>query len=660
MPYLRGGIILRVNLTSGRVTKEPTSHYAKPWIGGRGINARIVYKEVGPHVKPLDPENILIFSVGPLTGTMAPGSGRTEIAAKSPTIEILGMSSMGGYWGPELKYAGYDSLIIEGKASNPVYIAIDNDDVQIIDAAHLWGADTYKTPMAIRKELYDPEAEVACIGPAGENQVVYATIQTRVGNAAGRTGMGAVMGSKNLKAIAVRGTKGVGIAEPERFFNLCTDALEVQKSAFSVTETIQLIGNDPPDWAVVLGNYESTIWDKQKDLKGGHEPFWQRHKNRLGDGKIGCFNCQIRCQDHYDIPEMGPLIANCNFYMGTTWVLKDPDFMSWSNLALKCTKYGVDVSAISRMIAWAMELYETGKITKEDTDGIALHWGDKDVIDRMVEKIVKRQGFGDVLACSVRESRDRIGRGVEEALNIKGSPMGGTNAINFRSRPIGAAVNPRGGDEFRARYCSFDNLGGKEGGMTGMSSPDSWEGKTAFSLVKEALAKEGVAGEDASIGQLDYTARGALAALAQKLTTVSDLLGQCRWNTIMVNQKVGIEFQSDALSAGEGHQITIEDLLEVASRVAAQERAYSVREGLSRAQDTLPKRLFNRRIPGTWPEDQLDSVKLEQMKDEYYEAMGWDVATGIPTFETFHALGLHDVAEDLEKLDRLPKKNRQD
>jgi len=652
---MRGGTILRVDLTTGSVTKEPTAQYDRLWMGGRGFNARILYEDVGPEVNPFDPENIIMFSVGPFTGTMVPGSGRTEIAAKSPTTGLQGMSNMGGFWGPELKWAGYDSLIIMGKAPKPVYLAIDNDDVQIRDALHLWGKDTYETPVAIRADLGDPDTEVACIGRAGENQVVYATIQNRLGNAAGRTGMGAVMGSKNLKAIAVRGTKGVSIAEPERFLELCMDAFEVQKPFLANPQTVQAVGNDPPSWALVLGNYEATEWEEQKSLRGGHEPFWKEHKNRLGDGKIGCFNCQIRCSDYYDLPEFGTLVASCNVYASTMWVLKDPDFKSWYAFSTTCQREGIDAMTVSRMLAWAMELREKGKITNKDTDGIPLDWGNGEAIIRMVEKIARREGFGDVLASTVHEARDRIGRDVDEALNIKGAPLGGTNLVNWRPRGLAAAISPRGGDEYRTRYGSFDYLGGKRSGMTGMSSPDSWEAKAAMSIIKKASAKGEEQDEDSGITQFDYKARGGLAALAHKMVAVSDMLGQCRWNTIFLNAGISIEFQANAMSAGEGRKTTIDDLLEAGSRVAAQERAFAVREGVTRADDTLPKQLFNLQMPGTWPEDKMDPEEFEQMKDEYYEAMGWDVKTGAPTSMTLESLELSDVAAELERLDKLPK-----
>ena len=648
MGYMRGGTILRIDLSSGSVVREPTAEYERLWIGARGLNSRILYTETGPEIDPLDPANVLMLSLGPFTGTMVPGSGRVEVAAKSPVNSIQGMGNMGGYWGPELKYAGYDSIVLKGKAQRPVYIAIQNDEVEIKDATHLWGMDTYQTQDAIRQELGDPEVEVVCIGPAGERMIPYASIHNRLGNAAGRTGMGCVMGSKNLKAIAVRGTKGVAIAEPDRFFELCLDALQVQKPQLGMAKTIDLADNDPPSWGLTLGNYEATEWEKQKELKDGHQPFWENHKNRQGEGITGCFNCQVRCMDYYELPEWGPLVASCNLYASTTWVMKDPDMKSWYGFVSKCQRQGIDSTSVSRMIAWAMELYEQGKITAKDTDGIQLNWGDQDAISQMVDKIIKKEGFGEVLASNPAEAAQKIGDDVEEALQIKGLPLGGTNVMNFRARTIGAVVNPRGGDEYRARVGSFDNLGsGKDAGMTGMSNPDSWEAKTAMAIIDAALEKKKKAGEEPVIGQFDYEARGALAALGQKISTISDTLGQCKWNTIFLNIGISIEFQASALSAGEGREISIEELLEAAARISCQERAYAVREGMTKDADTLPKKLLNYSMAGTYPDDQVTPEGLEQMKNDYYQAMGWDVKTGIPTLATLRALNLEDVASDL-------------
>jgi aldehyde:ferredoxin oxidoreductase len=657
MSYLYGGTILRVDLSIGKIEKQPTAAYADKWLGGRGFNTRILYKELQPHTDALSPDNILIFSVGPLTGSMFPGSGRVEVAAKSPVTGIQGMSNMGGYWGPELKYAGYDSIIIKGKASKPVYISINNDNIEVKDASHIWGMDTYKTQDAIQLELGDPEIEVVCIGPGGENGVAYGSVQTRMGNAAGRTGMGTVMGSKNLKAIAARGTRGVSVADPDRFLEICLKAMEEQKPLIDNARTVDMAENTPPStWAVVLGNYESNVWDKQKDLVGGHKPFWESHKNRQGEGRTGCFNCQVRCMDYFEEKDLGPLVASCNIYGSATWVIKNADIQTWYAVAAKCHRLGIDVLSATRMIAWASELYEKGIISLADTGGIPLEWGNREALVKVLDLIARNEGFGAVLAARAEKAAAKLGPDVDPVLNVKGAPLGETNLMNFRARALGAAVNPRGTDEYRARAGSFDNLGTGAGSkLTAMASPDSWEARAAMTIVDKAVAqKREKEGTSAQITQFDCESRGELAALANRIITVTDSVGQCKWNTVFLNVGIGIELQAAALSAGMGREIKADDLIDTASRIATQERAFAVREGLTREQDALPKKLINYRMPGTWPEDKVDPEDIERMKNEYYAAMAWDMESGVPTRETLQALGLSDVASDLEKMGKLP------
>ena len=376
--------------------------------------------------------------------------------------------------------------------------------------------------------------------------------------------------------------------------------------------------------------------------------YWEKHKNRQGDGITGCFNCQVRCMDYYDIAEMGPLVASCNIYASTAWVLKDSDMESWYAFASRCQRQGVDVMSAARMIAWAMELFESGQISTQDTDGLQLTWGNREAIGGMLDKIVKKEGFGNILSSTMDEIPRKIAKQVEVPLHIKGVPLGGTNVMNFRARAIGAAVNPRGSDEYRSRVGSFDDLGsGKDAGMTGMASPDSWEAQAAMNIIEKALKEKEKSGKESLITQFDYEGRGSLAALATKISAVSDALGQCKWNTVFLNLGVSIAFQANALSAGLGRDVSVEDLMESASRLTAQERAYAAREGYTREQDQLPEQLLNRQLPGTWPDDKLTPQGLESMKDDYYSAMGWHIETGIPTAETLHALKLDDVIEDL-------------
>jgi aldehyde:ferredoxin oxidoreductase len=461
------------------------------------------------------------------------------------------------------------------------------------------------------------------------------------------------MGSKNLKAIAVRGTQGVSLADPDRFLEICLKALEIQKPLIDNARTVDMVENTPPStWAVVLGNYESNVWDKQQDLKGGHKPFWEKHKNRQGEGRTGCFNCQVRCMDYFEESDLGPLVASCNIYGSATWVIKNADMKTWYAIAAKCHRQGVDVLSATRMIAWASELYEKGLISLEDTGGIPLEWGNREALDRVLDLIARKEGFGAILACTPEEAAKKLGKGIEPVLNIKGTPLGETNIMNFRARAMGAAVNPRGSDEYRARAGSFDNLGTGSGSkLTAMASPDSWEAKTAMTIVEEAVAeKKEREGENAQITQFDCESRGALAALANRMISVTDSVGQCKWNTVFLNVGIGIELQAEALSSAIGRKITVDDLIDAASRIAAQERAFAVREGLTRDHDTIPKKLINYQMPGSWPEDKVDLEDLERMKNDYYKAMAWDMKSGVPTRETLEALGLSDVAADLTKL----------
>lgn len=641
MGFMRGGEILKVDLTEGLVEKIPTSDYQDRWLGGRGFNVRLLSELTGPETDPLGPENALILSTGPLTGTMVPGSSRTEIAAKSPANGLQGMSNMGGYWGPELKYAGYDAVVITGRAEKPVYLAIRNEKVEIKDAAGVWGKDTYQAADAIRAELKDPEAEVVGIGPAGEQVIAYASILHRAGNAAGRTGMGTVMGSKRLKAIAVRGTKGLAIANPKEFLELCLEGLERQKPFLGMAQTIDAASNNPPTWACTLGNYESSVWEAQEFLPEGHKPFWEANKNPQGDGIMGCFNCQVRCMTSYSVPGQGPLVASCNLYAATNWPLKMADMETWYAFTTKCQRLGVDALSAVRMIAWATELFENGEIGPDQTGGLELSWGDGEMILKLTEMIAAREGFGDILAATVDEAVEKLGGAVEGPLSVKKIPAGGTNLMNFRLRTIGGTVNPRGSDEYRVRFGSFDNLGtGKDTGMTGMSTPDAWEAKAAMEIVDRARAEKEAAGKDPAMTQFDYEGRGELAGLGAKLCSVTDSLGQCKWNTIFLNVGLSIDFQAKALSLGTGREYTINDLVEIGWRVATQERAYAVECGLTRDDDTLPDRFFEKPMDGTWPEDVLSREGVEKMKTEYYQSLGWDGETGNPAPETLARLGL--------------------
>ena len=319
---------------------------------------------------------------------------------------------------------------------------------------------------------------------------------------------------------------------------------------------------------------------------------------------------------------------------------------AWYTLVSVCQRQGVDVMSAARMIAWATDLYERGIIDQKDTGGIELTWGSREAVQQIIRLIAANEGFGAVLASNVLEAAATIGKGVDEALNIKGVPLGGTNVMNFKARTIGAMINPRGSDEYRGRMGSFDNLGtGKDTGMTGMAIPDSWEAVAANEIVENAKKDAGI---DRPLNQHDAIGRGEVAALANRYSIVSDSLCQCKWNTLFLNVGISIEFQAKALSAGLGKPVSVDDLLEIASRISAQERCFAIRGGVTRDDDTLPKKLVNHRMAGTWPEDEVTPEEMDMMKEAFYDAMGWDRRTGTPRNDTLQALDLGDLSNDLD------------
>ncbi len=329
-------------------------------------------------------------------------------------------------------------------------------------------------------------------------------------------------------------------------------------------------------------------------------------------------------------------------------MLKDADMESWYHLVVTCQRQGIDVMSASRMIAWGMELYENGAITEEDTGGIELEWGNKKAINTLIGQIGSNYGFGATLAKNVYEAAADISDNVDEALHLKGMPVGCTDVLSFRGRTMGAIVNPRGGDEYRGRYGSFDNLGsGKNTGMTGMAKPDSWEAKKAMKIIEAAQEENKKKVLPSDFNQHDATARGSVAALGNQLIIVSDALGQCKWNTLFLNVGLSIEFQAKVLSAGLGVEISVDDLLKIGSRISAQERIFSMRNGLTREDDSLHKNLINKSMAGSWPEDKVTPEEIDLMKEEFYQAMGWSKNSGTPTDETLKNLEIETLSQEI-------------
>ena len=409
---MRQPIVLHVDLSHGTLRSELVpKQVTTQFLGGRGVNAYYAYKMIKPGIDPLGPENVLIVGPGTLTGTTAPCSGRTSVTCKSPVTNLYNKTNSGGHWGAELKYAGYDYIIIAGVSSHPVYLWIDNGKMEIRDAREIWGSDIKRTNQLIREDLGDEEIQVATIGPAGENRVMCGYINFSWHHAAGRAGAGAVMGSKNLKAIAVRGTGGIKVADPINFINI-SNKVRQELANDSGTKTLAQWGTSG-SLPVVNELYSINNRNFQNNYIEYAEKLSGQYLVEAGylKGRIACFSCSTACH-RYVVNQNGPFRgvngAGPEFEamasLGSATDVSDTEAILMANQI--CNQLGLDVVSAGSYVAWAMECYEKGMLTKEDSDGIDLRWGNGEALVQMIEKIGRREGrLGDLLAKGIRRAK---------------------------------------------------------------------------------------------------------------------------------------------------------------------------------------------------------------------------------------------------------------
>ena len=395
--YGWAGTILRVDLTEKEIVRQPLKlDFAKKWLGGEGFGAKVLWDEVGPEVEDgLDPRNLLIYTTGPLTSTLAPGCGRLEIVTKSPLTGIFGDSNAGGDFAPEFKQAGYDMIVIGGRAENPVYLWIDDDKVEIRDASYLWGKTVSETDKAIKEELGDENVQVSCIGPAGENQVRFAILMNNLDRAPAWSGCGAVAGSKMLKAVVVRGTKGVRIAHPDEFEQACWEAREKIKDTFSAKNyrqqgTMFLIRAMYGSGVAQLHNYSITQCP-ESHLEQISGEKWVDEYVVKEVGNQGCYGCNIQC-GHYCVIEEGPYagLAARGFEYGAMcgWLLSygSPNLAFAQAASQYCNDNGLDAAEPGYILAWLTDCFKRGIISEKDIDGLVLEWGDETVAFAVLRK----------------------------------------------------------------------------------------------------------------------------------------------------------------------------------------------------------------------------------------------------------------------------------
>ena len=639
MPNGYHGKILHVNLTLRTLkTEEPPETFYRGYMGGSALNLHYLLKEMPPGADPLGPDNILGLSVGVATGVAISGQSRMTATAKSPLTGAIGDSQCGGFFPAELKFAGFDGIIVRGKASSPVYLWVHDGKAEIRDASHLWGRVTGDVEKAIREELGDQKIEVLQIGPAGEKLVRFACLINMCNRANGRTGMGAVMGSKNLKAVAVRGNQRPEVAEKEALNDLRKWATEVfPKSGVSglgkfgtpgVVSVQQNTGGLP------TFNFASGVFDGWKTIDG-HNLYDTALKGRETgkqdqEGRDTCFGCIIRCKRVVEIKEgpyqVDPLyggpeyetVATFGSYCGVN------DLPATCKANEICNKLGMDTISCGATIAWAMEAFEAGAITPKDTGGLNLRFGDGEAMVRLTEMIGNREGFGNVLAEGSARAAAQLGRGKEYLITSKGQEAPAHMPQVKRSLALIYAVNPFGADHqssdhdpvYEAAFKFFQN----RLGTLGLNQPQ----------------------EPRSLGP----GKVNFARKTQLFYSLLDSLNLCQFACGTSWQLYGPEEVVKMLQAVTGWKVTIDELLEVGERRLNMMRAFNAREGIHRNQDALSEKFFQKPLKGG-PSDgwKIDKAEWEAARDEYYRQCGWDVKMGTPTRPTLERLGLGWVAD---------------
>ena len=625
------GNILRVNLTNGEITKEPLEEdMAHKYIGGRGFTISRLYDELKPGIDPLGAENKVIFAPGPACGTPVIGSQRWTVGAKSPITGLIGDANCGGGFGAGLKYAGYDMVIIEGKSERPLYLLINGDDVQLRDATYLWGKTTVETERAIKREAGSRDIHVASIGNAGENLVKYAAVLND-NRAAGRTGMGTVMGSKKLKAVAAGGSKGVKVASPEDLEKITSEIYQTWREPGKLKSYREMglgvhaaivyndLGNLP------TRNFQEGVFEPAYSVPGRMiEDFWLKPKS--------CFSCPVAC-GHMYIVSKGPYTGTFGegLYGPGYWFtskigVTDVEFMC--RLTALSDRYGIDQAELSGVISWLMECYQRGILTADELDGIKMEWGNTEAVMKMTEMIVHRRGVGDLLAEGAKKASEVIGKGSEKyVMHVKGTAIDARDPRGSKGWALGYAVGSRGPDHCRHQVPDMVAAGFLEA---------NWMA-TEFPWFKglDRLSEEG---------------KGKTHKWFEDVRAFQQALEVCQ-RSFESEDVVWTKILAEMYTAVTGGDISASEVLTTGERITNLERAFNIREGLTRKDDTLPDRFLKEPMPEGPSKGQV--VNLDLMLDEYYEARGWDKDSGFPTRQTLEQLGLKAVADELESLGKL-------
>jgi len=614
------GKILVVNLTSGKVVEEHLDEQLyRDFIGGVGLGVRLLYQRQPGRADPMGEQNILGFMPGLLSGTTVPGTSRLTIVSKSPLSGSWGDANVGGYLAYEMKRAGYDCVLFLGISPHPVYLLIYQGKAELKDATHLWGKDTIVTEEILRKEVGDHRLKVISIGPAGESKSLISAIITEGGNgAAGRSGLGAVMGSKLLKAIAVRGEQAVPVADSARIQQLRQQFIkDVKGTDVSFIKTLKNIGTQGSTHAFIttgatpIKNWSLVGMDALSDAMPAYEPY-ESKISKYKAKNFACATCPIGCKGILESDEIGGECGRPEYetIAGFGPMCLNDDIISIIRANDICNRYGIDTISAGSTIAFAIDCYERGIITKRDTDGIELTWGNSSAIIAMLKKMVQREGFGDILADGAKRAAEKIGHGAEECVvDVGGQELGFHDPRQFPSRGTGYICDPTPG-----RHTTF--LAGKlfeSGGLPG-PYPELWGSEVEL--------------RDYAHKNLIYNALIKYEQVAASAGICKFIFWQETWPLI------------DFIAAATGWDFNIGEMLVTGERIQTMRQLFNIREGIEPKQFQLPQKLDK---PATTGPYKGISVDFDILRKQYYEAMGWDPETGYPVKSRLKELGIGDL-----------------
>jgi aldehyde:ferredoxin oxidoreductase len=603
--------LLKVNLVEGNwERREVEERTVRSYMGGSGLASKILADHLRPGVDPLGEENLLLLMTGPMTGTVVPSSSRFTAAAKSPLTHLWGEANAGGSWGRELRRTGYDGIWLEGKSRRPVYLWVHDGVVELRDATHLWGGDVFEVHDRVRQET-DPKAAVACIGRAGEHRVRMASIVSdgRHARIAARCGLGAVAGAKGLKAVAVRGTGLPFIANPqglEKSVNALLPSYMENARGMSITGTAWLVVNQEK-----LGSYPVKNWSLSQWPEGARKTGWEEMQRTIFTRRFHCGGCVIGCGRtvrvkgvEYAGEEQGGPEYETLAMLGSNCLLDQlPALQKAHEL---CNRYGMDTIEAGAVLAFAMECYERGLISRKDTGGIDLRWGDAKGMLEMITQIGEMTGFGEILGQGLVGASRSIGQGSERyAIHTKGASFAAHDPRGYNSVGLAYATNPRGACHLQGYTNVFERT---------ITMPE-----LGIHEIPDRFSKEG---------------KGELVAPLQDLMAVYDAATICKFSLF---GRVKVSHLLEWMNLITGWDMELDELMKVGERIFNMKRMFNVREGVRKKDDTLPERILTE--PKTDTPARGNLPPLEKMLKEYYAFRRWD-EDGVPKEETLHSLGI--------------------